>query len=138
MPTNQFSKREYRGINILLLEVASMFGKYSSPYWMTLKQANSLGGRIKPGEESTIVTFWTQLTVKGKDDDEKPKKIPLLRYYRVFNFEQTEDVPAIEDQRKGPPVSPINAAEMIVEGMPNRPGVEHKGAGRSILRLKTW
>ncbi len=39
---NIVSQKEYRGINILLLWKASQ-GKFTSPYWLTYRQAESLG-----------------------------------------------------------------------------------------------
>src|ERR1700726_90522 len=54
MPCNLISGKEYRGINPFLLAPQG----YASKYWLTLNQANKLGGRIRKGEHSSIVTFW--------------------------------------------------------------------------------
>ena len=45
MPCNMISKKPYRGINTLLLGCLG----YESPFFMTFKQVNSLGGSIKKG-----------------------------------------------------------------------------------------
>jgi antirestriction protein ArdC len=54
LPRNLMSKRPYRGINYFLRSAS----KYVSPFWLTLRQANELGGYIRKGEDSTIAVFW--------------------------------------------------------------------------------
>lgn len=90
-PRNLMSGKPYRGINVFLLG----FAPYASPYWVTFRQANELGGSIRKGEKGSLVVFWKQLKVTEKDEvTGKPttKTIPMLRYYRVWNLEQTEGV----------------------------------------------
>ena len=45
MPT-RFNGESYRGINVLLLWLASMQNGFSSSRWMTFKQARDLGGCV--------------------------------------------------------------------------------------------
>ena len=54
LPRNVVSKKPYRGINLFLLSAT----KYVSPFWLTMKQANELGGSVRKGEHSQIVVFW--------------------------------------------------------------------------------
>src|SRR6202040_966592 len=54
LPRNLVSKKPYRGVNHFLLSAS----KYVSPFWLTMRQANELGGHVRTGEESTIVVFW--------------------------------------------------------------------------------
>lgn len=123
---NLVSKKEYRGVNVFML-----WGKpYKSPYWVTYKQARNLGGNVKAGEKATMVVFWKMLE---KDEvsasgEKRVKKIPLLRYYNVFNVEQCEGIPA----EKIPPTSqrkhePIAEAEAVVKGYENPPSIGHGG-----------
>jgi len=56
-PANLVSKRAYNGINHFLLSASS----YGSPYWLTFKQANDLGGHIRKDEKGTPVIFWKLL-----------------------------------------------------------------------------
>lgn len=107
LPQNLVSKKEYRGINVLLL----MCSQYSAPYWLTFKQAQSLGGSIKKGEKGSPVVLWkfTDFIKKTKDNETEltaeagstkitgsaskgSKRYPLLRYYTVFNVEQCEAI----------------------------------------------
>src|ERR1700687_1505621 len=77
-PCNLVSGKEYRGINPFLLASHG----YGSRYWVTFNQANKLGGHIRKGEKSSIVTFWNigeeKLIRKADGTDRKSKPI-LLR-----------------------------------------------------------
>jgi antirestriction protein ArdC len=53
-PVNLVSKREYSGLNVILLASQG----YGSPYWLTFNQAKALGGHVKQGEHSSLITFW--------------------------------------------------------------------------------
>src|SRR5260370_26087316 len=61
----------------------------------------------------------------------------MLRYYVVFNAEQTEGCRLPTDARDGatpePTFNPIEACEAIYANMPNRPRLEH-GATMAITR----
>jgi antirestriction protein ArdC len=89
--------QEYRGINQLLLTLTASMEGYSSPYWLTFKQALELGGNVRKGERSTEIVFYKKLTVEDRDapegEEERKKQIPMLRSYRVFNAEQCEGLP---------------------------------------------
>ena len=134
LPRNLVSKKPYRGINHFLLSAS----KYVSPFWLTMRQANELGGHVRKGEESTIVVFWkvedaTQSTehLDTAEADEKARRRFLLRYYRVWNREQCELPQAVLD--KIPTVEthehdPIEAAERIIAGMPNPPEIQYAGS----------
>src|SRR5882762_9725268 len=54
MPCNLVSGKEYRGMNVFLLGSQG----HASRYWLTFNQANKLGGQVKKGEHSSLVTFW--------------------------------------------------------------------------------
>jgi antirestriction protein ArdC len=134
LPRNLVSKKPYRGINYFLLSAA----KYVSPFWLTMRQANELGGHVRKSEESTIVLFWklddpkrSTEDLDNEQTDWKMRRRFLLRYYRVFNLEQCELPPALLD--KLPKVEthehdPIDAAERIIAGMPNPPEIQFAGS----------
>jgi len=128
MPCNLISGKEYRGINPFLLASQG----YGSRYWLTFNQANKLGGHVRKGEKSSIVTFW-KIDEFSKENKETGKtedrKSILLRYFAVFNVEQTE---GIADKlglgNAGPRVPNIEACESIVSGMPNAPAMQQSNA----------
>lgn len=86
LPKNFKTGESYKGINIILLWVASMSAGYKSPLWITFNQAKSLGAKINKGEKSTMITFYK---TKEIEEDGETKTIPVIKYYRVFNIEQT-------------------------------------------------
>jgi antirestriction protein ArdC len=134
LPRNVISKKPYRGINHFLLSAS----KYVQPYWLTMRQANELGGHVRKGEESTIIVFWKvedrgAETQEANDTEahEESRRRFVLRYYRVWNVEQCElpekaldKVPKIETHEH----DPIEAVDRIVAGMPNAPTIEHAGS----------
>lgn len=129
MPKNLVSGKPYRGINVMLLGLAG----FNSPYWLTFNQCKQLGGKVKTGETATMVVFFKPLKKKEKDKDgvEKDKTIPMLRYYKVFNTDQTEGLKVPEmDTVETFEHDRIEACEKVVSGMPKPPTIEH-GRGRA-------
>lgn len=127
---NLRSGKEYRGINIWLLGGR----KYSSPYWLTFRQAKEMGGHVKAGEKSATVVFWklipkkTNVHILDEDGNEVVEYVPYLRTYNVFNVIQTTlPVPEIETRQN----DPIQAAEAIVAGMPRAPPIGHGDTTRA-------
>lgn len=82
---------QYRGVNVLILWIATMERGYSSNQWMTFKQAKELGGSVRKGEKGTrIVKYGT--FEKEKPNGEKDKGMYLKAYY-VFNSQQVDNLP---------------------------------------------
>lgn len=138
-PRNLISGKPYRGINAFLLAADNRF---TSPYWLTMKQANERGARIRKGEKSTLVIFWklheskteTVTTAKGT----RAKMLPVLRYYLVFNAEQCEglDYPKQTPEEARGKFSAIEAAEKIVASYVLGPSITH-GGDRAFYRPST-
>jgi antirestriction protein ArdC len=131
LPRNLVTNKPYRGINVLLLHCMS----YESPYWLTCRQANMLGGSIKKGEKACPVVFWKRLTVE-KQEASKKREVPLCRYYSVFNLAQVEGI------KNGHPSAPKGAApaaspkpEEIVVNMPQKPAIKD-GFTRAFYSLR--
>ncbi len=97
---NAITDRPYRGLNILLLNLAAMMLGYTDPRWLTFRTAEKLGARIRKGEKGVRIVFWKFPSVLEKDDqedtnrtsqtDREQKVIPFARQYTVFNVEQCE------------------------------------------------
>ncbi|MDA2924636.1 zincin-like metallopeptidase domain-containing protein [Acidobacteria bacterium AH-259-L09] len=133
MPKNVVSKKEYRGINVFMLGCMG----YANPYWITFKQAKALGGHVRQGEKSTPVVFWKWIDKENEDGERE--SYPVLRYYRVFNIDQCEDIPEdkIPAQDNVREFHPIDEAEKVVQGgMPELPFVE-SGATQAYYRPST-
>ncbi len=132
-PRNLLSRKPYQGINQFLLNVSP----YSSPYWLTYKQVSERGGFVRKGEKSTLVVFWKWLEPKKNDSvDNDPDashrngKIPLLRYYKVFNLDQVEGISPPQEASVNNPFTPIDQAEQIIANIPLKPEV-HFGGDRA-------
>lgn len=87
-----FAKRPYNGINAFWLALQGIEKNYNSSFWGTFKSISEAGGKVKKGEKSTIVTFYTLADIIDKESGEN-KKIPLLKTYLVFNACQCEGLP---------------------------------------------
>jgi len=132
-PKNLVSRKEYRGINVFMLACMP----YSSQYWMTYKQCADMKGNVRKGEKSTPVIFWKWLDKKAAVGDDADTvtvngKIPMLRYYNVFNLEQVKGIeppPATESTINT--FTPIQMAEQIITGMPYRPEIKYGGNSAS-------
>lgn len=135
-PRNLITKKRYRGVNVFMLHSLG----YASPYFLTMKQVNALGGKVRKGEKACPVVFWMLFEPedeKAPKDDPKSRRHAMLRYYHVFNVAQCDGIP----EKKVPTVklperevSPIETAESLVEGMPMPPNIVN---GRSMASYTT-
>ncbi len=121
MPKNLVSQKEYRGINVFLLALQN----YASPYWLTYKQANGLGGNIMKGQKGTQILFWkpTQWTKKNSEGEDEQRAGMICRGYTVFNLAQCNPELAEKLGLNQPqaPIEDLPAAEAIWAHYPDRP-----------------
>ena len=123
-PTNYISRKPYRGINVWLLH-----SEYSSPLWLTYRQAMQIGGHVRRGEHGTSIIYWKWMEEEiDVDGTVKTTSYPLLRSYTVFNVEQCEGV-----QVDTAVIEPVASAEEIIRGYEDAPPIEF-GGGRASYR----
>lgn len=156
IPLNYDSKKPYRGVNRLLLEEnIGIIGSFANPYFLTFKQIKKHGGKLKKGSEGYRVIYYTFIysvpaapnrkalkTTEVSDviahlqkynlPESVVKRVPLLRYYRVFNGKDVEGIQfnlqEVKIGRAVPDNAPENqAAQSIVENYPNAPEIKHGG-----------
>lgn len=96
-PLNGKTGRQYTGwANIVSLFFSAEFNAYSSPRWVTFKQAKEAGVSVKKGEKGTHVEFWkSYIPKKAKeqieaDEDERGRKRLACKVYTVFNEDQLD------------------------------------------------
>src|ERR1035437_5326832 len=120
LPRNGTSGRLYTGINAFLL---SLMG-YSDPRFYTFKEVGKNGGTVKKGEHGNMVVFWKVILTEDEKTG-KPKKIFFLRYYRVFNVDQTEGmtIKPIKSVDVDAEWDAVAEAEKIIAEMPNAPKI---------------
>ncbi|QEP30584.1 DUF1738 domain-containing protein (plasmid) [Pukyongiella litopenaei] len=90
----------YQGINNFLLTMRTMMVGYTSPYWMTLRQANELDAKVLKGSKSSVVVYYgtaKRRCEEGVHDNDTEtddaKAIPFMKSYRVFNAGQIDGLP---------------------------------------------
>jgi antirestriction protein ArdC len=132
-PQNLLSRRAYRGVNVLLLGLTP----HASPYWLTFRQALQAGGHVKKGEKASLAVFWKLYDKADAANPTKPDRVPVLRYYHVFNAEQVEGVDYPKPEVPSFAHDPVEQAERIAAAMPNRPTVTHDDERRAFYRQDT-
>jgi len=99
--------------------------------YITFKQCQAEGGKIRKGAKSRMVVFWKPLQRGVKDKDGNPKMtadgkpmmetIPYLQYYNVFRINDCED---IKPKHPLPEGAEVHAdAQQILDGYVARSGV---------------
>ena len=61
--------------------------------YLTFKQCQEAGGKVKKGEKSSMVVFWKWIEQEDEETGEK-KEVPFLRYFNVFHIDQCEGLTA--------------------------------------------
>ncbi len=128
-PRNAISQRPYSGVNILLLWATAAEMEYTNPVWLTFKQAAGLGGTVKKGEKATAIVYASTLKKKEANDagEEVEKNIPFLKFYNVFNLEQTCGLP--EHLYVIPDAKPLGARLLHVEVFLRHVGADIRHGG---------
>ena len=99
----------YQGINVLILWGAALDAGHASPFWMTYRQAQSIGGQVRRGERATHIVFAKTAKKRELDDagEEVEALIPVRRVYAVFNADQIDGLP----EQYAPDVPAVNPHE---------------------------
>lgn len=107
-PHNVTTRKNYNGLNSLLLCYVFAKNKYTANAWLTFKQLQEHGGKVIKGSKSTIIVFndYLYYDEKGKkinseafinlsaEQKKKVNKVFYLKHYNVFNVAQVEGLPA--------------------------------------------
>ncbi|MBU4642907.1 ArdC family protein [Bacillus toyonensis] len=120
---NWKTQKPYRGINTMLLD---------SGEYVTFKQVQEAKGKVKKGAKSEIVVFWKWLEKEDKETG-NIEKIPMLRYYKVFNINQCEGIESKRKEEETFEHNPIEDAENIVKGYVNSPSLSWN-SGRAFYQ----
>jgi antirestriction protein ArdC len=109
-PINYVSRKQYRGINLLLLPFGGEYLKY--------KQALEAGGHVKKGEKSHLIIFWKMLERENKDGEKE--ELPYLRYSNVFHISQCDGIESKIQPAEPTGTEPIAEAQVIFDEYINR------------------
>lgn len=98
-PANVVSRKAYRGINPILLDLAAARHGLTSKWWGTFNQWKHLGGKVMPrpshvpsGRWGTQIVFWSPITKTVTNDhgEGEEDRFFVMRTYTVFNVDQVE------------------------------------------------
>ena len=95
LPVNLATGKPYSGINVIILWGAAMEKGYTSPYWLTFKQAQALGGQVRKGERSELCIYyrpWESQETNSETGETETKTGAVLKSFRVFNLDQIDGI----------------------------------------------
>ncbi|MBE5766796.1 MAG: DUF1738 domain-containing protein [Clostridiales bacterium] len=106
--------------------------------YLTFKQCQQAGGRIRKGEKAQMVVFWKWIEEKDPDTEEV-KQIPFLRYYNVFHIDQCEGLRAKHTKPLPQTANADTNADTIIADYLAREGVKlnHEAGDRAFYRPST-
>ena len=145
LPKNVTTGIEYRGWNIFWLNWHTIIKGYKTPFYITYKQAQELGGSIKMGEKGIKIIYWASIELKNQstntenqDSEEPNEKYPtrlVPKEHTVFNIDQAEGIqfPVVEALIKNE-AAKIEACEEVIRNMPNKPGINIDGSSAYYIR----
>lgn len=138
LPKNVTTGKSYRGWNVFWLNFHTMIRGYNTPFYLTFNQARQFKGSIRKGEKGTRITYWATVEDnKGQNEhrndsqemDSSTKAVKLIpAIHTVFNIDQTEGIefPKVQVLYRTA-AEKIAASEDVVESMPCKPAIVHKG-----------
>lgn len=135
LPKSLITRREYRGLNLLLLGLSA----HTSKYWLTYRQAQRLGGHVRQGERATPIIFWKWRTpeelARRRRETGRPDLAPCHPFTSaVFNLDQVEGVPRPADDVPFSRAERLVIAEKLIEVMPDPPAIVHSATAEPSYR----
>jgi antirestriction protein ArdC len=117
IPTNLFTGRPYRGINVLRL-----MAEDKSAWWATTHQIEALGGRLQEGAKSVMV-----LSMFAFEDEDGELQFRATSN-QVYNLDDCENLSIPYTRVRNERVSEIERCEAFIKRMPSgMPKVKHGG-----------
>lgn len=109
-PRNLVSGRPYNGVNALALGLTGR-----GPYWLTMRQVNRMGLRVRKGSKGVPILYAKRTTVTEVSTETDPAGVEvtrdrfLMRFYFVFNADDVEGLqverPVQDDKATGIPAA---------------------------------
>jgi len=115
VPVSAVTDAPYRGTNALLLMAVRMSQGYGDNRWLTFRQVQELGGKVKKGEHGTKCIFWKHLVEKDEKDEDKTVERLIPCPFVVFNSEQCENLNLKKFETPVHEWTPLEAAERILD-----------------------
>ena len=132
LPKNASTSRSYSGINVLILWGAVIEHGFPAQGWLTFRQALSLGGHVRKGEQGTTVVYADRFTPedekrRARETGDEAHAIPFLKRFTVFNVAQCDGLPDDIATVAPPPLPGL--IEPRVEALIKATGVDFRIGG---------
>jgi antirestriction protein ArdC len=135
LPHNQTTSAPYRGINTIILWARAIKSGFSSSAWMTYKQAEAKGWKIKKGSKATRIIYYKTCESKTAIDAEgEALKYAMLKTFAVFNLNDITDENGEAVSVSGLP-TPVWTSEGLtaIEGLATRNNVNINFGGNAAF-----
>src|ERR1700685_4870456 len=114
MPKNAATRRQYSGINVLILWGAVIERGFSGQSWLTFRQALGLGGNVRKGERGPTVVYADRFVPsderrRAAETGDEAQAISFLKRFAVFTTDQCDGLP--EDVASVAPPPPAGLIE---------------------------
>lgn len=123
---NATTGKPYAGVNqVLLAMTAASLPQGGDPRWLTLKQANAIGKRVRKGEHSTKIVRMVEVAKNKQEGEASPRTEVLgeeeerrlvLKVYDVFHASQIDGMEPMAP-RANKVIEPGPAVDALSEGM---------------------
>lgn len=125
---NAITDKQYSGGNQMILQMTQSIDGFKTPFWAGYSQWASIGVNVNKGQTGTRILRPT--IIKDKDTDKA--KLCGMKCEVVFNACQTTfDVSSFKGN-KASDLTSIASADNIVNGMPQRPEINHTSPNRAF------
>ncbi len=95
---NGTTNKVYRGRNQMYLQIVASASGYTDPRWVTFKQCQDEGWKVKKGSSAVPITFFSVENIEDENSILKDKVIS--KTYKVFNAAQIEGIPELASEQK--------------------------------------
>lgn len=123
---NATTGKPYAGVNqVLLAMTAASLPQGGDPRWLTLKQANAIGKRVRKGEHSTKIVRMVEVARNKPEGEATPRtevigeeeeRRLVLKVYDVFHASQIDGMEPMAP-RANKVIEPGPAVDALSEGM---------------------
>lgn len=131
---NYSTGNPYKGLNSLLTALATSELGYEHNAWLTINQANSLGGKLRKGVKGKTVWLNSYRFVPKKGENGEDLSYPLLTSFAVYNVAEIEGIAFDFGSKAVPPMDLMEAANRI--GVEVRWGGDKAAYNRSLDLIK--
>lgn len=128
-PINGATLNAYRATNRILLALQGR----GDARWLTYRQAAEKGWQVRGGEKGTMIVKLVELGPGERSEEtdrpeaagatEAERKRMVLRRYFVFNAEQIDGIPPMEQQEQAQEFEPAERAEKVLDALREKTGL---------------